>query len=128
MHHRLREVPRKIRIGALTWRDVVERTTLRLLYRMGLLSPEVALQDTAAYLGISVSDAMVRARDARRAHKSAWYSREREREREADIRFTMRMTIICSGFLCIGGYILGTLFHTCRQAHAFWSTDVELQR
>ena len=46
MYHRLKEVLRKTRIGALPWRDVVERTALRSLYRIRLLSPEVALQDT----------------------------------------------------------------------------------
>jgi 2-polyprenyl-3-methyl-5-hydroxy-6-metoxy-1,4-benzoquinol methylase len=79
-------IPYKISIGSLTWKDVVERMWLLMLDRCHLLSRTAALQDTADYLGIPISEALSRATapDARMRHKLAWYSRERRTE--ADIQ------------------------------------------
>lgn len=83
MHDKLDEISKKVEMGALTWRDVVERATLRLVDK---LHPQLlasrALKDTADYLGISIDDACAEAKDARLCHKEAWYTRERRTEHD----------------------------------------------
>ena len=73
----------KMAIGSATWKDLVERRWLKLLDRLHLLSHEACLQETAAFLGISIEEAVARSKEARSRHKLAWH--RKGRLSEADI-------------------------------------------
>lgn len=83
MYKKLKDVAFRVSIGSLTWRDITERSVLRLFDKLRPKSIAAgALLDTAYFLGISPDEAFDRSSDAVSAHKAAWNTRERSNEKD----------------------------------------------
>ena len=83
MYNKIKKVLFRVSIGSLSWRDIIERSVLRLFDRLrSNYFAASALLDTMHFLGISTEEALSRAADAVSTHKASWNSRERCNERD----------------------------------------------
>jgi SAM-dependent methyltransferase len=82
MSSRIGLLNRSMRFGILTWKDIIERSVLKVRDRFGLLKDESYMRKASEFLRVDCATLVRMAQQNRKAHKNKWAEKKRRSEME----------------------------------------------